>query len=89
MTATKWNPMSTAPKDRAIVLLCPWMEPHKVALGWWRRMGEPGWTICYGQYKFRQKGQQALPRAWTDLPTLPTPEELFALDSIPAEGFES
>lgn len=29
---------------------------HRVALGWWRSMGTPGWTLCVGTYKFTQKG---------------------------------
>lgn len=75
----RWHPMSTAPKDRPIILLCPWIHPHRVALGWWRRMGLPGWTICVGTYKFQQKGDRALPVGWTDLPEFPTDEQLSSI----------
>lgn len=74
-----WNPMSTAPKDRPVIFACPWMHPHRVALGWWRRMGKPGWTLCVGTYKVHQTGARALPVAWAEFPACPTDEEIAAL----------
>lgn len=76
--AIVWHPMTTAPKDRPVIFACPWMTPHRVALGWWRSMGTPGWTLCVGTYKFTQKGARALPVAWAEVPML-SDDEIAAL----------
>ena len=73
-----WEPIETAPHDRAILLYRPNAGPCQVAVGYWEGQKlkmdpKPYWAIALANYNQVRYARAYLPTHWMDLPKPPTP----------------